>query len=95
VVEIPLLFETGRGEDFDYTVAVTVPEERRRGWSGERGVDDAALEAIEERQLTGEEKAGRADFVVHNDGDLDRLEEQAEAMGRKILGERGSHGHLR
>jgi dephospho-CoA kinase len=95
VMEIPLLFETGRGEDFDYTVAVTVPEERRRGWSGERGVDDAALKAIESRQLTGEEKAGRADFLVHNDGDLDRLEEQAEAMGRKILGERGSHGHLR
>jgi len=95
VVEIPLLFETGRGEDFDYTVAVTVPEERRRGWSGERGVDDAALEAIESRQLTGEEKAGRADFVVQNDGDLDRLEEQAEGIGREILGERGSHGHLR
>ncbi|MGH3149061.1 MAG: dephospho-CoA kinase, partial [Rubrobacter sp.] len=30
VAEIPLLFETGRGEDFDYTVAVVVPEERRR-----------------------------------------------------------------
>jgi len=95
VVEIPLLFETGRGEDFDYTVAVTVPEERRRGWSGERGVDDAALEAIESRQLTGEEKAGRADFVIQNDGDLDRLEEQAEGIGRKILGERGSYEHLR
>ena len=95
VVEIPLLFETGRGEDFDYTVAVTVPEERRRRWSGERGVDDAALEAIESRQYTGEEKAGRADFVVQNDGDLDRLEEQAEGIGRKILGERGFHGHLR
>jgi dephospho-CoA kinase len=95
VVEIPLLFETGRGEDFDYTVAVTVPEERRRGWSGERGVDDAALEAIESRQLTGEEKAVRADFVVQNDGDLDRLEEQAEGIGRKLLGERGSYGHLR
>ena len=94
VVEIPLLFETGRGEDFDYTVAVTVPEERRRGYSGERGVDDAALEAIESRQLTGEEKAGRADFIVQNDGDLDRLRQQAEVVGRKILGERGSHGHL-
>jgi dephospho-CoA kinase len=94
VVEIPLLFETGRGEDFDYTVAVTVPEKRRRGWSGERGVVDAALEAIESRQLTGEEKARRADFVVQNDGDLDRLEEQAEGIGRKVLHERGSHGHL-
>jgi dephospho-CoA kinase len=95
VAEIPLLFETDRGKDFDYTVAVTVPEERRRTWSGERGVDDAALEAIESRQLTGEEKAGRADLLVQNDGDLDRLREQAEGIGRKVLGERGSHGHLR
>ena len=95
VAEIPLLFETDRGQDFDYTVAVTVPEERRRGWSRKRGVDAAALEAIESRQLTGEEKAGRADFVVQNDGDLDRLREQAEDMRRRILRERGSHGHLR
>ena len=95
VVEIPLLFETGRGEDFDYTVAVTVPEERRHAWSGERGVDEAALEAIESRQLTGEEKAERADLVVQNDGDLDRLREQAEGIGRNILRERGSDGGLR
>jgi dephospho-CoA kinase len=95
VVEIPLLFETGRGEDFGYTVAVTVPEDQRRTWSEERGVDDAALEAIESRQLTGEEKAGRADLVVQNDGDVDRLREQAEGIGHKILRERGSHGELR
>ena len=95
VVEIPLLFETGRDDDFDYTVAVTVPKERRRKWSEERGVDDAALEAIESRQFTGEEKAGRADAVVQNDGDLDRLRVQAEGIGRKILGERGSRGDVR
>jgi dephospho-CoA kinase len=95
VVEIPLLFETGRGGDFDYTVAVTVPEKRRREWSRERGVDDAALEAIEARQYVGEEKARRADLVVQNDGDLDRLREQAESIGRKVLQEGGSYGHLR
>jgi dephospho-CoA kinase len=95
VVEIPLLFETERDNDFDYTVAVTVPEERRRAWSRDRGVDDAALEAIESRQYTGGEKAGRADLVVQNDGDLDRLREQAEGIGRKVLQEEGSHGHLR
>ena len=61
----------------------------------ERGVDDAALKAIESRQFTGEEKAGRADLVVQNDGDLDRLREQAEGIGRRILRERGSNGDLR
>jgi dephospho-CoA kinase len=95
VAEIPLLFETGRADDFDYTIAVTVPEERRRVWAEERGVEEAALRAIEARQLTGEEKAERADLVVQNDGDLDKLREQAEGLGRKILGERGADDHLR
>ena len=61
VVEIPLLFETGRGEDFDYTVAVTVPEERRRAWAEERGVDEAALQADRGAAAPrrGEGQAGR------------------------------------
>jgi dephospho-CoA kinase len=88
-VEIPLLFETDRGEDFDFTVAVTVPEERRRVWAEERGLDDAALRAVEARQLSGEEKARRADLVIHNYGDLDRLTEQAYEIGRKIPRKRG------
>ena len=88
VVEIPLLFETGRGEDFDYTVAVVVPEGRRQEWAGERGVDEAALRAIEGRQFPGEEKARRADLVVQNDADLDKLREQAEELGRMISRER-------
>jgi len=95
VVEIPLLFETERGEDFDYTVAVVVPEERRRAWAEERGVNEAALRAIEGRQLSGEEKAGRADLVVQNDGDLDKLKKQAEELGRMISRERGSNGNRR
>jgi dephospho-CoA kinase len=94
VVEIPLLFETGRGGDFDVTVAVTVPEERRRTWAEERGLDEAALRAVEARQLPGEEKARRADLVVQNDGDLDRLGEQAYELGRVILRERGSNVNL-
>jgi dephospho-CoA kinase len=69
-------------------VAVTVPEERRRTWAEERGVDEAALRAVEVRQISGEEKARRADLVVQNDGDLDRLREQAEDLGRMILRER-------
>lgn len=91
VVEIPLLFETERSEDFDYTVAVVVPEERRRAWAAERGVDEAALRAIEGRQLSGEEKALRADLVVQNDGDLDKLKERAQELGRMISRERGSN----
>ncbi len=96
VAEIPLLFEGGRGDQFDYTVAVTTPAERRRAWAEERGMGKEQRRAIEDRQLSGEEKARRADVVVENDGDLDKLREQAKALvdralvGRGSVGERGA-----
>ena len=95
VVEIPLLFETGRGKDYDITVAVTVPEARRRAWAQERGLDDAALRTVEARQYSGEDKARRSDLAIRNDGDLDRLREQAYELGRKISRERGSNDNPR
>ena len=86
VAEVPLLFEGGSSADYDYTVAVVVPEERRRAWAAERGVDEAALMAIETRQLRQEEKARRADVVVQNDGDVDKLRRQAEELRERSLG---------
>ena len=85
VAEVPLLFEGGTGSDYDYTVAVAVPEERRRAWAAERGVDEAALRAIEARQLPQEEKARRADVVVQNDAGVDKLKEQAEELKKRSL----------
>ena len=95
VAEIPLLFEGSRSGAFDYTVAVVVPEERRRAWAAQRGVDEAALRAIEVRQLPQEEKARRADVVVQNDGDLDKLREQAKELREKISRERSPGGRVR
>ncbi|HSL01369.1 MAG TPA: dephospho-CoA kinase [Rubrobacteraceae bacterium] len=92
VAEIPLLFEGGSSGTFDYTVAVTVAEERRRGWAAERGVEVEALQSIEARQFKGEEKARLADIVVENDGDLDRLREQAERLIKTVLRERRPGG---
>ena len=91
-VEIPLLFEAGRGDDFDHTVAVTVPKERQRAWASERGVDGETLRAIEARQLPQEEKARLADVVVENDAGLDRLKRQAGEFWARISGEKVSEG---
>ncbi len=95
VAEIPLLFEGGRSGAFDYAVAVVVPEGRRRAWAAQRGVGEAALRAIEERQLPQQEKARRADVVVQNDGDLDKLREQAEELREKISRERSPGSRVR
>jgi len=85
VAEVPLLFEGGSSADYDYTVAVIVPEERRRAWAAERDVNVAALRAIEARQLGQEEKARLADVVVQNDGGVDKLREQAEELRERSL----------
>ena len=92
VAEIPLLFEGGGSGQFDVTVAVTAPEERRKKWAQQRGMGEEQRRAIEDRQLSGEEKARRADEVVQNDGDLDKLREQAKDLVERVLGERESGG---
>ncbi len=72
VVEVPLLFEAGREEFFDATIAVVADEALREQRASARGHEGVA--GREGRQLTQEEKAARADYVVHNDGSLADLE---------------------
>ncbi len=93
VAEIPLLFEGERSGRFDLTVAVTAPEVRRRAWAAKRGMGEDQRRAIEARQLPQEEKARRADVVVENDGDLDKLRAQARGLFERVRGGSGRRGH--
>lgn len=72
VVEVPLLFESGMDAAFDATIAVVAPEDVRAERAAARG--HAAVDERTARQLTQEEKAGRADHVVENAGSIDDLE---------------------
>ena len=92
VAEIPLLFEGERSGQFDLTVAVTAPEERRKAWAAERGMGEEQRRAIEARQLPQGEKARRADVVVENDGDLDKLKRQARGLLERVRGGDGRRG---
>ena len=92
VAEIPLLFEGERSGQFDLTVAVTAPEERRKAWAAERGMGEDQRRAIEARQLPQGEKARRADVVVENDGDLDKLKRQARGLLERVRGGDGRRG---
>jgi dephospho-CoA kinase len=74
VVETPLLFEAGMHGQYDATIAVVAHEAVRRARSAARGHE--AVDERAARQLTQDEKAQRATFVVRNDGseaDLERL----------------------
>jgi dephospho-CoA kinase len=72
VVEVPLLFETGMHDHFDATIAVVAPDELRAERAGARGTSE--LERRSARQLSQDEKAGRATYVVANDGGVEDLE---------------------
>ncbi len=72
VVETPLLFEAGMESAYDATIVVVTEDELRRHRSAERGHE--AAQERHERQLSQEEKAARATFVVENDGSVEELE---------------------
>ena len=67
---------------FDKTIAVVADEEVRAERAGARG--HAGLEERTARQLTQDEKAQRADFVVHNNGTVDELEIKLSELLEKL-----------
>src|SRR3954451_7255259 len=71
VVEVPLLFEAGMEDVFDRTVALVADEDVRAERAGQRG--HAAVDSRAQAQLSQDEKAHRADFVVRNDGTVEEL----------------------
>lgn len=84
VVEVPLLFEAGLQGIYDATIAVVSDEQVRQERAAARGhalVDERAA-----RQLSQEEKAGRATYVVHNDGSEQELERALSGVLDKLGG---------
>jgi dephospho-CoA kinase len=82
VVEVPLLFEAGMEGVFDATIAVIAPEELRRQRAASRGHELEDARAM--RQLSQEEKARRATFVVCNDSTEADLAEQLSGVLGKL-----------
>ena len=78
VVEVPLLFESGMDGIFDATIAVVAHENVRASRAGARGHE--ALEARSARQLTQQEKAQRATYVVVNEGTVEELESKLSEL---------------
>jgi dephospho-CoA kinase len=84
VVEVPLLFESGMEGAFDATIAVLADEAVRASRAEARG--HAALDERGARQLSQEEKAQRATYVVVNDGSVEELEHKLSAVLDKLSG---------
>ena len=72
VVETPLLFEAGLEGRYDATIAVVADEAVRAERAAARG--HTAVDERAARQLSQEEKAARATYVVRNHGTVEDLE---------------------
>jgi dephospho-CoA kinase len=85
IVETPLLFEAGLEGGYDATIAVVADEEvriARAAARGHHGVDERSA-----RQLSQEEKAARATYVVANSGTVEELELELAAVLEKLEAE--------
>ena len=78
VVEVPLLFEGEMGPTFDATITVVAADEHRLARAAGRG--HGGLEGRDGRQLSQEEKAAKATYVVENHGSLEDLEDELERL---------------
>jgi dephospho-CoA kinase len=81
---VPLLFEAGLQGIYDATIAIVSDERVREQRAAARGhalVDERAA-----RQLSQEQKAQRATFVVRNDGSEQELQSALSAVLDKLGG---------
>jgi dephospho-CoA kinase len=82
VVDVPLLFETSRENEFDSIIVVSAPPEIQRQRALARpGMTPNKLDLILSRQMPDREKRARADFVVDTSGS----DELARSQVKRIV----------
>jgi dephospho-CoA kinase len=81
VIDVPLLFETGREGEFDSIVVVTAsPDIQRQRALARPGMTPEKLDFILARQLPDSEKRARADFLVETGGSPEQARSQVQRI---------------
>ncbi|RVT92300.1 dephospho-CoA kinase [Rhodovarius crocodyli] len=88
VLDIPLLFETRRGHEFDAVVVVSAPASVQR-WRVLRrpGMTEERLRAILARQTPDAEKRRRADVVIETGTSRHNTDRAIRRLVRRLKGE--------
>jgi dephospho-CoA kinase len=85
VMEATLLVETGGADRYDVLVTVEANPELRLRRAIERGVDPESARGRLAAQATTEARTAAADFVLWNEGGLDQLRAQVEALHADLM----------
>jgi dephospho-CoA kinase len=84
VVDVPLLYETGRAGDFDRVIVTWCPVETQEARLVERGLTrDEARQRLA-AQLSADEKAARADYVIRTAVSFEDTNQQVEKVLRSL-----------
>ncbi|MGC6512224.1 MAG: dephospho-CoA kinase [Parvibaculales bacterium] len=85
VLDIPLLFEKGNREDFDYVVTVSAPADiQRQRVLARPGMSEDKFEAILAQQMPDVEKRALSDFVVDTSQSVADAHRQIKEIIAKI-----------
>lgn len=85
VVEVPLLFEKGLENWFDFTVCVASSSDLQLARLEKRGIPHALAEQRISKQLPLALKLELADFVLWNDGSREFLREQVRHLHARMI----------
>lgn len=88
VVEVPLLFEKGLENWFDFTVCVSTSSAQQLARLTERGIPQSLAEQRISKQLPLAQKLEKADFVLSNDGTPEALRLQVNHLAKQLSGAR-------
>lgn len=86
VVDIPLLYETGRERDFDTVIATVCPPALQLERLIERGMDAERARQRLAAQWPAAEKAARADIVITTRGSFAETDHQVAEAHARLLG---------
>jgi dephospho-CoA kinase len=89
VVDIPLLFETGRQKDFDCVVVTSCPEDVQRARLRQRGLNDDQINQRLAAQWPAAAKAARGDYVIDTNATYEATEENVDRVLAQLMARAG------
>ena len=83
VVDAPLLFEVGLEKEMDMVVVVTASEKNCLKRAVLRGIPEEKARRIMASQMSQEEKSKRADHIIVNDDNIEKIKEGVKRVWQK------------
>uniref|UniRef100_A0A1S7LPB5 Dephospho-CoA kinase n=1 Tax=Magnetococcus massalia (strain MO-1) TaxID=451514 RepID=A0A1S7LPB5_MAGMO len=84
IMDVPLLFETGGDSRCDMAVVVACGGAQEGRLAQREGMSEAVKRAVVGQQMPEEEKIKRADWVIWNDGSLEKTEKQIAQLWNMV-----------